>query len=319
MFRPRRERSPKIVILVNPTDAEIDVVRERYKLHPLLVDDLREGHQQPKFERPGAHLYLSLWDMNADATESDVASESDLAIIFDEDVLILVQRGERENLRDLDAVLTSVGMIPITSTLAAVHRVLDAIVSDFVTLGTVIERELAAIETEVFDSTVREDFRQIYRLRGKIGTIDRASTGLADALRAAQPQLHNMTRKEPFLRPYFLHLKNDAVGAAGLASAHHKGLDAVVASHESNVSTRQNQDMRTISAYAALLAIPTVVSGIYGMNFENLPLLHWEFGWVVVMIATLLLDVVAFVFFRHQGWLGGAPATRRDGERADDP
>lgn len=311
------ETAHTTIVLTNPSDDEIARLSDRFDLHPLIADDLRAGRQHPKFERPGEHLYLYLWDMNAAQAEDGPATQTELAVIFDDEVLLLIQRGEAGQLRDLNAALAGPGMISVRSTISAVYRVIDTIVADFVALGAVIERELDSVEDEVFDSNVHEDYRRIYRLRGRIGQIDRAASGLAEVLRSARREIQALTDSEPDLRPYFTHLEHDAIGAAHLASTEHKELDAVVASHESNVSTRQNQDMRTISAYAALLAIPTVVAGIYGMNFDNLPLLHWKYGWATVMTVTAGLDVVTYLVFRRRGWLGGAPATRNDGERSD--
>lgn len=309
--------TPTTVVLVNPSDDEIARAAERFGLHPLVADDLRAGRQQPKFERPGDHLYLSLWDLNAGGDQQEGDTDSDLAIIFDERMLLLVQRGPDGALRDLEAVLAGEGLVPVTSTISAVYRVLDTIVSDFVALGSDIERELDDVEDEVFDSRVHEDYHRIYRLRGRIGQIDRAASGLAEAVRSAHREIQAITESEPELRPYFIHLEHDAVGIAHLATAEHRELDAVVSSHESNVSTRQNQDMRTISAYAALLAIPTVIAGIYGMNFKNLPGLDWEFGWVAVAASMVVIDAATYLLFRRRGWLGGEPSTRSDGERSD--
>lgn len=313
-----REPAHFTVVQINPTDAQLDDLAERFDLHPLIIDDLRMGRQQPKFERLGSHLYLSLWDLDADA-DADADRDapdpiSGLALIFDEHRLLLVQQGPRERLRDLDAVLSGTGAVPVTSTISAVYRVLDAVVSDFVELGAGIESELDSVEEEVFDSGVREDYRRIYRLRQRIGQIDRAASGLADAVRSARAEIQSLTESEPALRPYFVHLENDAVGIARLATAEHSGLDAVVSSHESNVSTRQNRDMRTISAYAALLAIPTVVAGVYGMNFKDLPLLHLGLGWLIMIGVMIVADVGIYLLFRRRGWLGGEPAARHDGD-----
>ncbi|UNK71545.1 CorA family divalent cation transporter [Microbacterium sp. H1-D42] len=313
----RLDEGPAVVILANPSDRELSALQERFGLHPLIVDDLRAGRQQPKFERPGDHLYLSLWDLNAAGDREKGDTDSDLAVIFDEKVLLLVQRGSPQVLRDLDAALSTPGAMPVASTISAVYRILGTIVADFVELGAAIERELDSVEEEVFDSRVREDYRRIYRLRGRIGQIDRAASGLAEAVRSARREIQAITEDDPELRPYFVHLEHDAVGIAHLAGAEHRELDAVVASHESNVSTRQNQDMRTISAYAALLAVPTVIASVYGMNFKAMPLLGWELGWIVVIALMLALDVVTYVLFRRRGWLGGPPSTRSDGERSD--
>ncbi|MFE6965015.1 CorA family divalent cation transporter [Agromyces sp. NPDC057679] len=296
---------------VNPDAGELGRLAERFGLHPLIVDDLAEGRQEPKLERLAEHLHLTLWDVNWNGT--DPATHSDIVVIFNERDCLVVQQGPADELRDIDELLRSDGLVPVTSPISAVYRILDAVVRDFVELGAGVERELEKVEEEVFDSRVHEDYRRIYRLRQRIGRIDRAVTGLSEAIRSSRGEIEDLMGPE--LGEYFTHLEHDIEGVAKLAGAEHAALDAAVTSHESNVSTRQNQDMRTISAFAALLAIPTVIGGIYGMNFKNLPLVQWEFGWLAVGAAMIVLDLIAYAMFRRRGWLGGRRGGRPSGNR----
>ncbi|MFD5863776.1 CorA family divalent cation transporter [Agromyces sp. NPDC127015] len=296
------------VRVVNPDPGELERLRERFGIHPLIIADLVEGRQAPKLERLSGHLYLNLWDV--DRSGADPATHTDIALIFNDHECLVVQNGPEDELRDIEALLLADALVPVTSPISGVYRILDAVVQDFVELGAGVERELEEVEEEVFDSSIREDYRRIYRLRQRIGRIDRAVSGLAEAITADRGEFEAMMASEPALRAFFTHLEHDVTGVAKLATAEHAALDAVVSSHESNVSTRQNQDMRTISAFAALLAIPTVIAGVYGMNFKNLPLVQWEFGWLVVGIAMVAIDIVVYVLFRRRGWLGD-----RRGER----
>lgn len=321
------ERMPRAIRwhrLVNPGRAELERVQRRFDLHPLVVADVLEGRQHPSFERLDGTLYLTLWDLEPDG--SPAADVGDVTIVFDDRSLLLIQQGPDDRVRDLDALLAAPGPWPATSPIAGVYRVLRAVVADFVAVGAEVEHELDEVEAEVFDSGVREDYRRIYRLRQRIGRIDRAASGLAEVLAAARPEIQAATAAEPGLRPYFAHLTSDASGVAELAAAAHDALDAAVSSHQSNVATRQNQDMRTISAFAALLAIPTLIAGVYGMNFKNIPLVQWQFGWLVIGIAMVALDLVVYAMFRRRGWLGAPdrlrdaaplPPTRRGTARAD--
>lgn len=297
-------------VLVNPDGHALEQVQRRFGLHPLAVADLEEGRHHPKFERFGQHLCLTIWDVDP-GTDPRLA-DGEIVLVFDDAELLAVQRGPASAIRDLDVLLGGDGPVPVTSPVSAVYRVLAAVVHDFVDLGAAIERELDEVEADVFDSRVREDYRRIYRLRQRIGRIDRAVSGLAEALRTARPEIEAATDDDPGLRPYFQHLVHDADGVAKLTAAEHAALDAVVSSHQSNVATRQNQDMRTISAFAAMLAIPTLIAGVYGMNFKNIPLVQWEFGWVVIAALIVVLDVLAYLAFRRRGWLGRDDAARRD-------
>ncbi|MGX5696396.1 CorA family divalent cation transporter [Agromyces soli] len=294
--------------LVNPGREELERVQRRFGLHPLVLADVFEGRQHPSFERIDEAMRLTLWDLDPDG--SPAVDVGDIALVFDAHDLLIIQQGPDDRVRDLDAVLSAPGPWPVTSPIAGVYRVLEAVVLDFVAVGADVEHELDEVEAEVFDSRVREDYRRIYRLRQHIGRIDRAVSGLAEALRDARLEIESATADVPALRPYFAHLATDAAGVAELAAAAHSALDAVVSSHQSNVAARQNQDMRTISAFAALLAIPTLIAGVYGMNFKNIPLVRWEFGWLVIGIAMVALDLVIYWMFRRRGWLGARERLR---------
>ncbi|MGM7697137.1 CorA family divalent cation transporter [Microbacterium sp. A84] len=301
------------MVLVNPSKAEVMQAQRRFNVHPLIVGDVLGRRQQPKFERFDEHLYVSLWDLNREGDDLS-GVDTDLALIFNARELLLIQRGPDHGLRDLDALVGASGPVSAPASIAAVYRVLNAVVMDFVELGAEIEHDLEDLEAEVFNSRVREDYSRIYRLRQRIGRIDRAARGLAEALQSGQDAIQTATATAPSMQPYLLHLEHDANGVSELAAAEHLSLDAVVSSHESNVATRQNKDMRTISAFAALLAIPTVLAGLYGMNFKNLPLIDWEYGWVAVAVVVVATDLLAYMLFRHRGWLGGPQQTRHDGD-----
>lgn len=96
---------------------------------------------------------------------------------------------------------------------------------------------------------------------------------------------------------------DDAAGTAALIANQSKGLDAILSSYEHTVATRQNQDMRTSSAFAALLAVPTLIAGLYGMNFDNIPPVQWEFGWVAIGAAIVRIDTVLYGLFKRRRWL----------------
>ena len=98
-------------------------------------------------------------------------------------------------------------------------------------------------------------------------------------------------------------LLDDLVGTAALTADQNAGLDGIVSTHQNNVASRQNVDTRKISAFAALLAIPAVVAGLYGMNFKNLPGVTWVYGWIVIAGTIVILDVIAIIIFKRRRWI----------------
>ena len=105
--------------------------------------------------------------------------------------------------------------------------------------------------------------------------------------------------------PLLHDLLDDAAGTAALINNQSRALDAILSSHENNVAARQNKDMRTISAFAAFLALPTLIAGLYGMNYKNIPLVQWEFGWLVIGIVIVVVDLVIYRLFKRRHWLKG--------------
>ena len=103
--------------------------------------------------------------------------------------------------------------------------------------------------------------------------------------------------------PYLHDLLDPPPGTAALINNQSSALDAILSSHENNVSARQDKDMRPLSAFAALLALPTLIAGLYGMNLKNIPLVQRQYGWLVVGGAIVVVDVVIYLMFKRRHWL----------------
>ena len=138
---------------------------------------------------------------------------------------------------------------------------------------------------------------------GRIGKIDRAVSSLARALEVSRPHLASVSVAGRQVEPYVEDLLDMLSGTASLLRDQSSTLDAVVASHENNAAARQNDDVRRISAIAALLSVPALTAGIFGMNFADLPLVKVAYGWTWVLAGAVLVDVVVFLLFRRRGWL----------------
>lgn len=281
------------------------------RVHPVAREDVLQGRQAPKLEAFRGHLLFSIWDLDP---ASISGHPDEISIIVTDRRILTVQRSGDGRVRPLHPLVRGTASddeLPTDTPIRAAYRILEAVVAYYVVAVRAIEDELEAVEAEVFDDSVLEDHERIYRLRRRVGRVERAVSALAEAIDSAPQEARDLFDADRALQPYVQHLQNDLDALADLLSGQRLALDAVVSSHESNVSSRQNQDMRTIAAVAALLAIPTVVGGIYGMNFKDMPLLHTPGGWAVVLAVTAVLDVIAVLVFRRRGWLGEAPQRDR--------
>ncbi|MFC4137500.1 MULTISPECIES: CorA family divalent cation transporter [unclassified Microbacterium] len=290
------------VALVDPGQRELDEALSRLRVHPVLREDAVRSGQPPKLVLLDEQFLVVAWDLDPDAV---VRRPAETVLLVGDSWLLSIQYTQGQDVRPLQSLVEDDGEPACTTPLRAAYRILAAIIRDYEDSATSIERELDDVEAEVFDATVEEDYERIYRLRRRIGHVDRAASAFMRGFEDDADQLEELLKQDETLRPYLRRARGDLAALADLLSTQRMALDAVVSSHESNVSSRQNRDMRTIAAVAALLALPTVVAGLYGMNFKDMPLLHVPFGWAVVLVGTVLADVGLAWLFRRRGWLGG--------------
>lgn len=299
--RTRRKDEFIWLHLVEPDEDTVQRARDVLGIHPTAVADVVSRRQQPKVQKFDEHLFVMLWNVLHKPDEALVLGETFLYI--GEGWLLTVQRGNGGGLPDLPQLLEDARAEARADTLPAAHLFMAQIVGGYADAAASVESALEELEEQVFSETEREDHRRIYRIRKDIGRVDRAVSSIAAALHESTRHLETLTVGSERILPYLHDLLDDAAGTAALINNQSKGLDAILSSYENNVAARQNQDMRTISAFAALLAVPTLVAGRYGMNFKNIPLVQWQWGWLVIGLAIVTIDLIIYGLFKRRRWL----------------
>ncbi|WP_162564225.1 MULTISPECIES: CorA family divalent cation transporter [Microbacterium] len=287
--------------LVEPDEETVRQARDVLGIHPTAVADVVSRRQQPKVQKFDEHLFVMLW--NVLRTDDDALLLGETYLYIGEGWLLTVQRGNGGELPDLPKLLADAPSDAHSDTMPAAYTIMAQIVDGYAKAAADIETALEELEEQVFSESGREDHRRIYRIRKKIGRVDRAVSSIAAALHESTRHLETLKVGSEQIVPYLHDLLDDAAGTAALINNQSKGLDAILSSYENNVAARQNQDMRTISAFAALLAVPTLIAGLYGMNFENIPLVQWQYGWVAIGLAIVTLDLIIYGLFKRRRWL----------------
>lgn len=287
--------------LSNPSGAEVEDLGKAFGLHPLAVKDASSGRQQPKVQFYDEHVFVVMWSVE----QSDDTLEFALRQTFlfaREGLLISVEHGERKD-SSIRAALEESPTGPSDGVMGGLYAVMASVVDTYTEATSTIENELEALEDQVFNLAVTEDPARLYRLRRRIGRVDRAISGMTVSLRNGMDHLTDLTVDHVKVAPYFRDLLDDLTGTDQLTTDQVAALDALISSHENSVASQQNTDSRRISAVAALIAIPAVIAGLYGMNFKNLPGVAWSLGWVAVSGAIVLIEGVVYALFRRQKWL----------------
>jgi magnesium transporter len=288
--------------LTNPSEEEMVEIGKIYNLHPLAVADAASGKQQPKVQSYPQHLFIVMWALMYRKPQYDV-SIGETFIFARPELLITVERHDARFKVSMEDVLNEPPQKLSGGVTSAVYEVMANIARGYTEVSSVIEKELEEIEEQVFDEDQKDDSKRIYALRKQIGKVNRAVSGIATALGNARDHLDKLSIGNEQVGVYFQDLIDDLTGTDQLTTDQNSALDGVISTHENSVASEQNTDARKISAVAALVAIPAVVAGLFGMNFKNLPSVSWVYGWELSIVIIVVLDAWAFIAFRRRRWL----------------
>ena len=299
----------------DPTREQVVELGEEWDLHPLLLEDLLNAHQRPKLERYGEVLFLVL----RSARYIDEREEVDFAefhlLLRPGAVAVLSQDGrwldgsEGPNV-DEEHPLVSTRRertaLPGTNLLtlgpeAVLYRVLDTIVDGYgpVLRGLTIDKE--QIERQVFsgDAAVAE---RIYRLSQEVIDMQQLITSQSDVVDALQGGFDKYQIPGE-LQAYLDDVSDHLARAASKVRDLREALSQILDVNSTLVAQRQNEDMKKISGWAAILFAPTLIGAIYGMNFDDMPELHWTFGYPMAIGMMLGLGVLLYVIFKRSRWM----------------
>ena len=164
-----------------------------------------------------------------------------------------------------------------------------------------LEDRVEIMEDEVFEPNLDSDIEDIYILKREILEMRHAIDPLTPALRSLMNLREDIMPKD--VSRYLSDVLDHQLAAADLVSGLDERLSALIDAAAVKIQLQQNQDMRTISAYAAILAVPTALAGIYGMNFDHMPELHWEYGYYYCLLLNLAVILLMWWWFKRKNWL----------------
>ncbi|GGK17701.1 magnesium transport protein CorA [Streptomyces camponoticapitis] len=297
--------------LYEPTEQEFDLVSTEFGMHPLAVEDALKAHQRPKLEIYDDSLFMVLKPVVYDS-EQDTVSSGELMVFVGDSFVVTVRHGEGAPLHAVRMRLESEPKVLRHGPTAVLYAVSDAVVDHYIDVGNELQVDLEELEAQVFSPNEggsgrarRTDSQptaeRIYTFKRQVLEFRRAAGPLAEPIsrltRAGVPFVKE--RSQPFFRDVDDHLTrvNEQV----------EGLDRLVSdilyAHLAQMGVRQNDDMRKISAWAAMAAVPTLLAGIWGMNFQHMPELAQVWGYPAAL--SVMLGAVTFLhrLFKRNGWL----------------
>ena len=283
-----------------PTTEELEEVAGAFALHPLAVEDAVSAHQRPKLERYDDTLFLvlkTLWYVD----EEDAVETGEISLFVGSDFVISVRHGEGGGLHQARLDLEARQAVLAHGPSAVVYAVSDQVVDGYERVAAALVEDVDEVELSVFSEDRTDDSVRIYVLKRELAEVRRAVLPLRDPIsRFANGTVNGIDREAaPYFRDVGDHLSRTAETVDELDGL----LSTAFEAHLARISVQQNEDMRKISAGAALVVVPTLIAGIYGMNFDHMPELHWQFGYAWALMVMVGTSAGLLWFFKKSGWL----------------
>jgi magnesium transporter len=287
------------VALKDPEPAELDEMQKQFGLHELAVEDANHGHQRPKIEEYGESLFVVLHVVEIEDDELKVG-EAD--IFAGSHYVLSVRRQASRGFVDVRSRCEREPELLRHGPAYVLYALMDAVVDRYFPVLDTLETEFESIEESIFASQpTRAAIEALYDLRRKLTVLKHATEPLLEVtgrLYAGRvPQL--VVGLQEYFRDVYDHLIRLNQSIDTLRDTAASGVTVTL----SLITIQENEVTKRLAAYAALVAVPTMIAGIYGMNFRNMPELSWAYGYPVVIGLMALIDAYLFYRFRKAKWL----------------
>jgi magnesium transporter len=292
--------------LHEPDEHQMQAVAGVFGLHELAVEDAVHAHQRPKLERYDKTLFLVLKTVRYVEHESvakarEIVETGEIMIFVGADFVVTVRHGEHSGLASVRKRLDASPAIMKLGPYAIMHAIADHVVDSYLDVTDLMETDIDAIEEDVFSPGTYTNIECIYLLKREVVELRRAVSPLTLALQRLGTDHDDLISIE--VRRYMRDVLDHQIQASDRITSYDDMLSSLVQAALGKVAMQQNIDMRKISAWVAIAAVPTAIAGIYGMNFQHMPELQWAWGYPAVL--TLMLAICALLYrtFRHNHWL----------------
>ena len=297
--------------LHEPSEREFAGIAEEFGLHPLAVEDAVHAHQRPKLERYDNSLFTVFKTIryveHAELTATSEVVESGEVMVFTGHYFVItVRHGGHGSLRALRHRLEDDPELLAKGPSAVLHAIADQVVDDYLAVSEAVQDDIDEVEIDVFSAGSGKvsrggDAGRIYQLKREVLEFKRAVSPL---LRPMQTLGERPLRLiDPEIQKYFRDVADHVARVHEQVTGYDDLLNSILQANLAQATVVQNEDMRKITAWAAILAVPTMITGVYGMNFAHMPELRWRYGYPLVLGVILAICYAIHRGFRRNGWI----------------
>ena len=286
--------------LAEPTEAEFNMVVGELNFHPLAVEDAINAKQRPKIEDYAGLTFVVLKTVFFDKKEQEI-STGELMCFIAEHFIVIVRHGEGHPLSTVRHDLEQKPELLSLGPYSVLHAVADRVIDGYTAIATALEEEVVGVENKVFSGKRQTFSQEIYFLKREIIEFKHAIEPLIFPINKLTSGA--VTSVPEGLMPFFRDTSDHLLQACEHASGLDSLITSVLEADLAHIQVQQNIDVRRISAWVALASGPTMIAGIYGMNFHHMPELSTQYGYYVVIGGMVGLTLFLFRKFKKSGWL----------------
>ena len=283
-----------------PEPGDLEKLQELFGLHELAVEDAQQAHQRPKIEDYDEDVFIVLKTAHYHEDREEVHF-AEILVVAGAGFVITVRHGPGSELHTARETLERRPDLLRLGASSAVWAILDKVVDDYIPVVESIEDDIEEVEKDVFDDDIPAPTARIYHLKREVIEFHRAVWPLLNPLELLEGGGFERVPEE--LRSFFRDVADHARRVDEQVSAQRELLTSVLQANLALVSVNQNDVVKKISAIAGIVAVPTFIASVYGMNFDNMPELHWHYGYALALAVMAICAVVLVTFFRRINWI----------------
>ncbi|MFJ9616960.1 magnesium and cobalt transport protein CorA [Streptomyces noursei] len=304
--------------LHEPTEAEFAGIAQEFGLHPLAVEDAVHAHQRPKLERYDDTLFTVFKTVHyvehAELTStSEVVETGEVMCFTGPNFIVTVRHGGQGSLRALRHRLQEDQERLAKGPSAVLHAIADQVVDGYMAVAGAVQDDIDEVEIDVFSSGTNGkgaggkgaakggDAGRIYQLKREVLEFKRAVSPLLRPMQLLSERPMRLVDSD--IQKYFRDVADHLARVNEQVLSFDDLLNSILQANLAQAAVAQNEDMRKITAWAAIFAVPTMIAGIYGMNFTYMPELHWKYGYPAMMLVTVTICLGIHRGFKRNGWL----------------
>jgi magnesium transporter len=286
--------------LHEPGEELLKEIQAEFNLHDLAIEDAHNAHQRPKLESYGDTVFIVL--RTAQINNDNHIEFGETHFFLASNFVINVRHGSTISYKEVRSKCENTPELLSKGPAFALYAVMDSIVDQYFPVIEALEQELVKIEEEIFgDKPTRNTTQRIYELKRELLEVKRVITPLIDICNRLMRFDIKLIPDDT--RPYFRDVYDHAMRINEMLDNTRDLVTAALEANFSLTSISQSEVSKKFAGWAAIIGVPTMVAGIYGMNFEDMPELHWVYAYPLVLTLTLGLCIILYIVFKRSGWL----------------